>query len=280
VPEIRRSFEYPAQCLRSCIDRAGAELTFKPFLTHYGGLPRETHIVAYCIRKEEGHTHTELVDRLSLMPEVCEALGLHSDALPDPSTFCHSFDRYAMYIWRALLRASAQQLRQSGHVALDSTFFERKDASQYYLQRSERTVKTVKATTLTDTASLAVLDVHCCIKRVHDTKAGLRVVRRNADVLRSVAADNGFQDWHTEYESAALGVEPLVHHRGSTPMATVHNAFIRTKGYTQRWMAETSYSSVKRTQDSALRARLWYRQFSKIVLMFAINNIKKITEKL
>jgi hypothetical protein len=67
----------------------------------------------------------------------------------------------------------------SGHVALDSTFFERKEASQYYLQRSERAIKTTKATTLTDTESLAVLDVHCCIEREHDTKAGPRVVRRN-----------------------------------------------------------------------------------------------------
>ena len=245
-----------------------------------GGLPRETHIVAHCLRKEEGYTFTELIDRLALMPTVCNLLGLHPDALPDPTTFYHSLDRYAMYVWRELLRASAQQLRHSGHVALDSTFFERKEASQYYLQRSGRRVKTIKATTLTDTASLAVLDVHCCIEREHDTKAGPRVVRRNADDLRSVAADNGFQDWHTEHELTALGVEPLVQHRGSTPMAVVHNAFIRLNGYTQRWMAETSYSTVKRTQAAALRARFWYRQFREIVLMFAINNIKKITEKL
>jgi len=122
---------------------------------------REAHIVAHCIRKEEDHTFTELVDRLGLMPEVCDRLGIHSEALPDPTTFYYSLDRYGMYIWRALLRVSAQQLRQSGHVALDSTFFERKQASQYYFQRSGRSVKTVKVTTLTDTESLAVLDVHC-----------------------------------------------------------------------------------------------------------------------
>ena len=68
------------------------------------------------------------------MPEICDRLGLHPDAMPHPITFYHSLDRYAMYIWRALLRVSAQQLRQSSHVALDSTFFERNQASQYYLQ--------------------------------------------------------------------------------------------------------------------------------------------------
>ena len=245
-----------------------------------GGLPREAHIVAHCIRKEEGHTFTELVDRLGLMPEVCALLGIHPEAMPDPTTFYHSLDRYSMYVWRALLRTSAQQLRQSGHVALDSTFFEREQASQYYLDRSKRTVKTVKATTLTDIESLAVLDVHCCITHEPDTTTGPRVVRRNADDLRAALADNGFQDWHTEYELATYDLDYLVHHRGSTPMAAAHNALIRSKGYTQRWMAETSYSTTKRTQDSALRSRFWYRQFREIVLMFAIHNIKKITRKL
>jgi len=245
-----------------------------------GGLPREAHIVAHCIRKEEDYSFAELVDRLSLMPEVCELLGIHPDALPHNTTFYHSTDRYAMYVWRALLRVSAQQLPQSGHVALDSTFFERDQASQYYLQRSGRRVKTIKATTLTDTESLAVIDVHCCIEREHDTKAGPRVVRRNADDLRTVVADNGFQDWHTEYELSGLDLDYLVHHQGSKPLAVAHNAFARANGYTQRWMAETSYSTTKRTQAASLRSRFWYRQFREIVLMFAIHNIKKITQKL
>ncbi|AUX09837.1 transposase [Halalkaliarchaeum desulfuricum] len=235
-----------------------------------GGLPREAHIVAHCIRKEEGHTFTELVDRIGLMPEVCDRLGIHPEALPDPTTFYHSVDRYAMYVWRALLRVSAQQLRQSGHIALDSTFFERDQASQYYLQRQNRTVTTIKATTLTDTESLVVLDVHCCIEREHDTKAGPRVV----------VADNGFQDWHTEYELSAYDLDYCVHHRGSKPMAVAHNALNRANGYEQRWMAETSYSTTKRTQASALRSRFWYRQFREVVLMFALHNIKKTVEKL
>jgi CRISPR/Cas system CMR-associated protein Cmr5 small subunit len=62
-------------------------------------------------------------------------------------------------------------------------------------------------------------------------------------------------------------------------MAAARNALNRAKGHTQRWMAETSYSTSKRTQDSALRSRFWYRRFREIVLMFAIHNIKKITEK-
>ena len=98
--------------------------------------------------------------------------------------------------------------------------------------------------------------------------------------LRSVAADNGFQDWNSEYQVAALNVEYLVHYRGSSIMATANNALIRAKGYTQRWIAETTYSSVKRTQAAALRSRFWYRQFREIVLLFALNNIKKLAKTL
>ena len=65
----------------------------------------------------------------------------------------------------------------------------------------------VVPTTLTDIESLTVLDVHCCVEREHDTKVGPRVVRRNADELQAVAADSGFQDWHTEYEIATLDIE-------------------------------------------------------------------------
>ncbi len=50
--------------------------------------------------------------------------------------------------------------------------------------------------------SLAVLDVHITARWKHDTKTGPQVV-----------ADNGFQDWHTEYEIAAYDVEYLVHYR-------------------------------------------------------------------
>jgi len=40
-----------------------------------------------------------------------------------------------MWVWRALLRVSAQQHPQSEHAALDSTFFDRRRASSYFRQR-------------------------------------------------------------------------------------------------------------------------------------------------
>ena len=151
---------------------------------------------------------------------------------------------------------------------------------RYYRTRSDRSVETLKVTALTETESLAVLDVQWYAQRRHDTKTGPQIVRRNADDLHTVAADNGFQDWHTEYEIAALDLDYLVLYQGSSLMATANNALIRSKGYSQRWMAETSYSTTKRSLGDTVRAQSWYRQFREIILMFAITNIESLCEPL
>jgi len=245
-----------------------------------GGFARWIHVVLHCFRLEDGHSYRKVPNRLEYMAEIRDALDLDQDDLPDYTTIYKSFDRLEMWVWRALLRISAQQHPQSGHAALDSTFFDRRSASSYYRQRSGSTVQTLKVTTLTDRESLAVLDVHISARWKHDTKTGPQVVRRNADDLLSVAADKAFHNWITKYEFYALGVEPLILQRGSRPLTQGHNALIRAKGYSQRWMAETSYSTTKRSLGDAVRALGWYRQFREIVLMFAISNIEPLCEPL
>jgi len=125
-----------------------------------GGFARWKHVVLHCLRLEDGHSYRETPNRLKYMAEIRDALGLDPDDLPDYSTIYKSFDRLKMWVWRALLRVSAQQHPQSEHAALDSTFFDRRRASSYFRQRAGRTIQTLKVTTLTDVESLAVLDVH------------------------------------------------------------------------------------------------------------------------
>jgi len=102
----------------------------------------------------------------------------------------------------------------------------------------------------------------------------------NADDLLLLAADKAFHNWITKYEFYALGVEPLILQRGPRPLTVGHNALIQTKGYSQRWMTETSYPTTKRSLGDAVRAFGWYRQFREIVLLFAIINIQKLCEPL
>jgi len=82
-----------------------------------------------------------------------------------------------------------------------------------------------------------------------------------------------------EYEIAAHDIDYLVHYRGSSANAAA-KTLNRAKGYSQRWMAETSYSTTKRSLGDAVRALGWYRQFREIVLMFAITNIEPLCEPL
>ena len=111
-------------------------------------------------------------------------------------------------------------------------------------------------------------------------KTGPQVVRVPADDLLSVAADKAFQDWKSKFEFYTLNVDPLILQQGSAPLTIGHNALIREKGYSQRWMAETSYSTIKRSLGSAVLAQFWYREFREIVLKFAISNIEQLCEPL
>jgi IS5 family transposase len=115
--------------------------------------------------------------------------------------------------------------------------------------------------------------MHISARWKHDTKTGSQVVCRNADLL-SVVADKAFHNWVTKYEFCVLSVEPLILQRGSRPLTLRHNALIRAKGYSQRWMGETSYSTTKRSLGDAVRALGWYQQFREIVPMFAILDIE------
>ena len=45
--------------------------------------------------------------------------------------------------------------------------------------------------------------------------------------------------------------------------------------YNRRWMAETVFSSIKRTLGSAVRARSWHLEFQEMVLKCAIYNLRR-----
>jgi len=101
-----------------------------------GGFAHWKHVVLHCFRFEDGHSYRDTPNRLTDMTEICDALGLVPDDLPDFTTLNKSFDRLEIWVWRALLRVSVQQHPRSGHAALDSTSFNRQSASSYYRQRS------------------------------------------------------------------------------------------------------------------------------------------------
>lgn len=80
----------------------------------------------------------------------------------------------------------------------------------------------MKTTALVDTATQAILDVHCTTTKRHDTQIGWQVARRNAVDLRSLAADMGY-DWMALRENLReKGMRPLIKHRLFQPVDHAH----------------------------------------------------------
>ena len=76
-----------------------------------------------------------------------------------------------------------------------------------------------------------------------------------------------------------MGIRPLIKHRLHAAYDHAHNARIDDDLYGQRSMAETVFSSVKRSLGCALRARTWYREFREVTLMCVVYNIKKAAKQ-
>ena len=243
-----------------------------------GGFADYAVVSLHCLRVYLEKSYRVALDLLSEMPQITGEIGLDTADLPDHSTLVKAFDRFTIEIWRVLLRLSAQLHDPSGHAAIDSTFFDRENASRHYCHRTDYRVQTLKATALVDTETQAVLDVHCTMTKRHDTQIGKQVALRNAGDLLSLAADKGY-DWMALREKLrGKGVRPLIKHRIFRPVDHAHNARVDGPQYRQRSMSETVFSTIKRTLGDAVRARTWYGQFREMVLMCAVHNMKRALE--
>lgn len=90
-----------------------------------------------------------------------------------------------MWIWRVLLRLSAE-LHDTGNVqVIDTTGMDRIAASQHYVKRTNYTLEVVKTMTLTDCKTDTILDIHCTMKQPHDSRIGWQMINRNLDKLNT-----------------------------------------------------------------------------------------------
>jgi IS5 family transposase len=137
-----------------------------------------------------------------------------------------------------------------------------------------------KVTKLVDTASQAVLDVHCSTNREgSDADLAEQIARRNAGDLRSLAAHKGYDKQSLREGLRDLGIRPLIKHRIFVSYDHAHNARIDDNRYNQRSVTETVNSAVKRSLGFAVRARSWFREFREIALMCVVYNIKRFVKQ-
>ena len=116
----------------------------------------------------------------------------------------------------------------------------------------------LKVTKLVDTASQAVLDVHCSTTREgSDADLAEQIARRNAGDLRSLAADKGYDKQSLREELRDLDIRPLIKHRIFAPYDHAHNARVDENRYNQRSMTEMVNSAVKCSHGDSTSRNLW-----------------------
>jgi IS5 family transposase len=67
----------------------------------------------------------------------------------------------------------------------------------------------------------------------------------------------------------------LLRHRLFAAYDHVHNACLNSELYGQGWMAEITFSAIKRRFIPAIHPRAWYREFRELVLIATVYNLKR-----
>ena len=239
-----------------------------------GGFGKAVQLATNMLRIGAEETYRSLETLIKQTPGVRDAFEIDED-VPDYSTVCKWYQDLIMEVWRLLLRHSAEIAGTSGRAAIDSTFFERHQASSHYVSRTDYTFDKLKVTLLVDIESHAVLDIHCTTRKTRDTQIGMQVARRNAGDLRLLTADKGY-DWDDLRDYLRVNdVRPLIKHREFTSLDAAHNARMDADLYGQRAISETVNSSIKQRYGSELTATTWYGEFRGLVIKCIVHNLRR-----
>ena len=231
-------------------------------------------VALHGLREYLGHSYRQLLDVLQEMPRIVSKLGLEVSELPDFTTVCTRMKDLEMSLWRVLLRLSAD-LHETGEVqAIDATGFDRRAASRRYARRTNYTFTAVKVTVLVDCKTSTILDIHCSMKRPHDTQIGEQLLKRNIEQVETITADKGY-DWdELRGKLREAGVRPVIKHREFSSLDAAHNARLDDETYHRRSVVESVIRSLKQRFGDTLRARTWFGQFRELALKAAVKNIE------
>jgi IS5 family transposase len=179
-----------------------------------------------------------------------------------------------MAVWCVLLNASLSDLPLNGVTGIDASGFDRAHASSHYTKRTSLTIQQLKTTLLVDTATNAVLDIHVTTTRKHDTQIAPRVVKRNAEFIKVLTSDKGYDDQKLRRIDREHSVRPLIKHCEFTPLHKAWNERMDADLYHQRNMNETVNAAIKQKYGAFVRSRVWWKQFRKLVLKCVVHDLE------
>ena len=238
-----------------------------------GGFADWVIVSIQALREFKSSSYRALLDELAQMPDVVRKLDLEPDELPDFTTVCARYQELKMAVWRALLRHSADLVQPGGDHAVDATGFDRQGASRHYANRTNYRFKAVKTTALVDCENSLIQDIHCSMKRPHDTQLGPQVLKRNSDQVEILTADKGYDSAEFRDFLRSKGIRPVIKHRDFSSLDRAHNARLDDDIYGQRAVVESIFAAIKQRFGGTLRARTWFGQFRELVLKAAVFNL-------
>ncbi len=229
------------------------------------------HIVLCGLKKQLKQDYRDLVDILSEMPRVLEALDLNQ--LPNFTTLCKAFGRLSQLVCIVLLEQTVPDL--SGTYGIDATGLTRSHISKHYAKRCKIRIKSMKTTLLIHSNKQLIVGVHATTTRKHDSKIILPVVAKCPNKIDTLVADKGYDDNSVRQALKSVNIEPVIPYRECTELDKLANSKLDKPTYHRRVLNETVNSSIKRKYGEELVSWKWRNQKKEIYLLCILHNIER-----
>lgn len=176
-----------------------------------------------------------------------------------------------------MLSKSSKLKEPSGLAAIDSTFFQKGNASEHYLKRCELCVKSQKSGIIIDTETLMILGVTLTNRRTHDTKLAVKLLTKLLKwaKLHSLIGDKGFDSQTLRMFLRNFSILPIIKYRVFEESHNLLNQVMDNLGYHARSLIETVNSVLKRRYGDRLRSNHWFIQFKESKLKMAVYNVDR-----
>lgn len=210
-------------------------------------------------------TYRGVIEQLSLMPRVREAIGL--DSLPHYTTLQKFSTRKSVpVVVDRCLKAVVKlcKVPEDCQAGIDSTGFETSNASAHFVARSGRKrQKFVKASMIVICGLLLPASLVLSWGPGPDITEAIPVASKAAGVIQPsmLWGDKGYDSdaWH-EFCREGWGVTSYAPARRCSASGTIGGRYrwamgIKWDGYGRRWGNETAHSTMKRTVGSSVAGR-------------------------
>jgi hypothetical protein len=232
-------------------------------------------VAMICLMIKFKMTYRDFISHLELMPRLQEVLELKS--IPHYTTLHKAMQRIDHDKINKMFAKTSRLKEPSGKAAIDSTFFQKGNASEHYLKRCDMKVKSQKSGIVIDTETLMILGATLTNRRTHDTKLAMKLIKNLLKWLNllSLTGDKGFDSEPFRMFLRNFSILPIIKYRVFEESHNLLNQVMDNLGYHARSLIETVNSVLKRRYGDRLRSLDWFIQFKESKLKMAVYNVDR-----